>query len=105
MNNSEIKNSKVNVPSEKNLNDKDYINCLLSTLKELNKNYVVGLTEASNEHLYQEYKNMFEEYSKMQREVYELMFKKGWYTLEKAETNKINNKFQTLNQELTELNG
>ena len=48
---------------------------------------------------------MFEEYSNMQREVYELMFRKGWYTLEKADINKINNKFQTLNQELTELNG
>ena len=72
--------------------------------QELNKNYVVGLTEASNEHLYQEYKNMFEEYSKMQREVYELMFKFGWYSLEKAESQKISDKYQTLNQEIQNLN-
>ena len=103
MNNNEIKNSKVDILNGKNLNDKDYINNLLSTLKELNKNYVIGLIEASNEHLYQEYKDMFLKYSKMQREVYELMFKKGWYTLEKADKNKINNKFQILNQELNDL--
>ena len=48
---------------------------------------------------------MFLEYSKMQREVYEAMFIRGWYTLEKADTEKLNNKYQTLNQELTDLNG
>ena len=47
---------------------------------------------------------MFKEYSRMQREVFELMFRKGWYALEKAPLDKIINKFQTLNKEYTELN-
>ncbi len=103
MNNNQIKNPKVEVPTGKTLNDKDYMNSLLSTLKELVKNYAIALTEASNENLYNEYKNTFEIYSKLQRDVYELMFRKGWYVLEQAEENKIDSKFQTLKEEFNNL--
>lgn len=103
--NNEIKNPKTEVKAGMVLNDKDYIGSLLSCLKEMNKNYTVALTEASNEQLYQEYKTMFLEYSQLQRDVYELMFKKGWYVLEKADDNKIITKYQTLNQEFSDLNG
>ena len=47
---------------------------------------------------------MFNDYISMQRDVYELMFRKGWYVLEKSDSNKINNKYQTLKQELDDLN-
>ena len=103
MNNS-ISNPKKEVPKGTSINDKDYMNSLLATLKEMVKNYAVTLTEASNENLYNEFKTMFEEYSNLQREVYETMFRKGWYSLEKAETQKIDSKYQMLNQEFTDLN-
>ncbi len=103
MNNKEISNPKTNVPKGKNLNDKDYMNSLLSTLKEMVKNYAIALTEASNETLYKQYKEMFLEYADFQREVFEVMFKKGWYSLEVAEEQKINKKHQMLKQELTDL--
>lgn len=103
MNNNEIKNPKTEVPGGIRLNDKDYMNSLLSTLKEMVKGYAVVLTEASNETLYQKYKGMFNIYCNLQRDVYELMFRKGWYTVEKAEANKVNQKFQTLNQEYNTL--
>lgn len=99
MNNNEIKNPKTEVSKGISLNDKDYMNSLLSTLKEMEKNYTVAMIEASCENLYQEYKNMFENYVSLQRKVYELMFKKGWYVLEKVDSNKISSKYQTLNQE------
>ncbi len=105
MNNNQIKNPKTEVPTGVKLNDKDYMNSLLSCLKEMVKNYAVVLTEASNEDLYNKYEEMFLEYSKLQREVFEVMFRKGWYVLEKAESTKINSKYQTLNQEFTDLNG
>ena len=104
MNNNEIKNVKVDLPTGISLNDKDYLNSLLSSLKEMSKNYTLSLTEASNETLYNEYKLMFNDYISMQRDVYELMFRKGWYVLEKSDSNKINNKYQTLKQELDDLN-
>ncbi len=103
MNNS-ISNPKTEVPKGTSLNDKDYMNSLLGTLKEMVKNYAVALTEASNENLYNEFKTMFDEYSNLQREVYETMFRKGWYTLEKSEQQKLDSKYQTLNQEFMDLN-
>lgn len=104
MNNNQVKNPKTEVPTGSELNDKDYINSLLSCLKEMEKNYVVALIEASNEDLFQKYKTMFDNYASLQREVYELMFRKGWYILEQAEQQKINEKYQTLNQEFLDLN-
>lgn len=102
-NSNKINNPKTKVPTGKGLNDKDYINCLLSSLKELVKNYAIALTEASNENLYNNYKEIFDKYISLQREVYELMFRNGWYSLEKAEMQKINSKAQMISQEITDL--
>lgn len=103
MNNNQIKNEKVEVPTGTALNDKDYINSLLSSLKSIEKDYAVALTEASNEFLYNKYKAMFDSYASLQREVFELMFRKGWYVLEQAPEDKINDKYNVLNQEFNDL--
>ena len=104
MNNNKIANPKTEVPSGIEMNERDYLTCLLGILKELEKNYAIALTEASNEHLYQSYFNTFKEISSLQRETYELMFKNGWYSLEKAENTKITEKHQMLCQEYQDLN-
>ena len=94
MNNNQISNPKTNTPTGLNMNDKDYLTCFVSCLKELTKNYATSLTEASNNNLYNSHHSIFQELSKLQREAYQLMFQKGWYTLEKADTNKITQKHQ-----------
>lgn len=104
-NQNKVSNPKTEVSTGMKLNDKDYITCLLMTLKCMEKDYVIALTEASNESLYQKYHQTFEKISSLQRKVYETMFQKGWYCLEKAENNKIIEKAIMLNEELTELNG
>lgn len=101
--NNQICNPKTEVPTGFEFNDKDYLNTLTSTLKEMTKGYATALTEASNETLYSRYKSVFDEISCLQREAFELMFKNGWYILEKADTNKINTKHQTLDQEHQDL--
>ena len=58
MDNNMISNPKTEVPTGKSLNDKDYMNCLLSSLKEMVKNYAVALTEASNKNLYNSYNSI-----------------------------------------------
>ena len=58
MNNNQISNPKKEVPKGIGMNDKDYITKLLSCLKEMEKNYVVAMTEASNENLYNKYKKL-----------------------------------------------
>lgn len=101
--NNKICNPKVEVPKGINLNDKDYITSLLSCLKDIEKNYVIAMTEASNEDLYQKYHSIFDSVAALQRRTYELMFRLGWYELEKAETNKILTKYETLLQEYQDL--
>lgn len=103
MNNNQVCNPKVEVPTGMSMNDKDYLTSLLSCLKDMEKNYVIAMTEASCENLYEKHNEVFLTISNLQREVYELMFQKGWYCLEKAENQKIDQKFQTLNQEYQDL--
>ena len=103
MNNNKICNPKTEVPSGTILNDKDYLNSVLSSLKDMEKNYVIVLTEASNEYLFCKYENMFNDIKNLQRDVYELAFKNGWYSLEKAEDTKITEKYNMLNQEFNDL--
>ncbi len=102
--NNQIANPKVEVPTGISCNDKDYINSLLSCLKEMSKNYVIAMNEASNESLYEKYKEVFLVLTSLQREVYELMFRKGWYSLENVDTQKISQKSQMLSQEYQDLN-
>ena len=101
--NNQITNPKVDVPTGISCNDKDYLNSLLSCLKEMSKNYVIAMTEASNESLYEKHKQVFLELQTLQREVYELMFRKGWYSLEKSEGQKIMQKQQLLAQEYQDM--
>ena len=104
MNNNNICNPKVEVTKGIDLNEKDYMNCLLTTLKNMEKNYVMSMIEASNESLYQKYLTTFQSISNLQRKTYEMMFKYGWYNLETADKNKITEKFNMLNQEYIDLN-
>ena len=101
--NNKISNPKTTTPTGITMNDKDYLTSLLSCLKEMNKNYVTAMTEASNESLYNSFNSIFQELTKLQRDVYELMFRKGWYSLEQAEVTKINEKFNTLSTEYKDL--
>ena len=101
--NNKICNPKVEVPTGIKENDKDYLNSCLSLLKDMEKKYVVALIEVSNENLFSKYEEMFNSIKSLQREVYELAFKKGWYTLEKAEENKITEKYNNFNQEFNDL--
>ena len=100
----DVNNKKIEVPKGIQLNDKDYLTNLLVLLKCMEKNLAISLTEASNENLYKEYKNMFDEFSLLQRKAYELMFKYGWYKLEKAQKSKISTLLNNLENELNNLN-
>ncbi len=104
MKNNKICNPKKEVPKGILLNDQDYMTILLNNLKCLSKDMTVALTEASNSNLYKEYKGIFDNIIKHQRAAYELMFKFGWYSLEKAEDKKINNLKNELETQLQDLN-
>ena len=103
MKNNKISNPKTEVPKGISLNDQDYMTILLTLLKAIEKNMTVALTESSNETLYKEFKKMFDDIAKIQRDAYELMFRNGWYSLEKAETKKVSTLEQELNTQMESL--
>ena len=103
MNNSTIKNKMVTVPKGIKLNDEDYLNSVLSSFKEMSKNYSIVLTEASNEALYKTLKKQYDSITNMQRSLIEIMFEYGWYSLEKAPKTNLDSKYNTLNTQLKDL--
>lgn len=103
MNKNKIANPKTQTPTGIKMNDKDYLNCLLTILKEMEKNYCLAMTEASNESLHKSYQSIFNQVSNLQRETYELMFQNGWYSLEQAEKQKITDKYNTLSTKYQDL--
>lgn len=97
MDNNKVQNQKVEVPSTSEMNDKDYLNDILETEKNMSVNMDIALNEASNEFLYKELYLLFEQIRESQRNLFELAFSKGWYVLEKAQMNKINEELNKLN--------
>jgi spore coat protein CotF len=103
MNENIVQNPKTEVESSIDMNDKDMLTDILTTEKYLCSNYATVLNELSNEHLHKEIESIFKETREAQRKVFNLMFKKGWYTLEKADDNKISQKYQEYNNMTQEL--
>lgn len=103
MQNKEISNPKTEVEMSVQMNDCDYLTSQLACEKDMSINMCYALNEASNETLYQALYPIFENVKNMQRSIYELMFRKGWYTLEKAETQKIVQKSNQTEQKLKQL--
>ena len=86
---SKICNPKVEMPQTTAMNDLDYLTDILETTKNMVSNYSLALNEVSNNTLYGAYKQIFDETSMLQRDMFDLMFQKGWYCLEQAEATKI----------------
>lgn len=103
MKENKICNIKVEVPSGIEMNDKDYLNSVLELEKNMSNNYSIALNEASNDDLYEDYFSLFEDTKDMARDLYNLSFKNGWYTLEKAEDNKIQEKMNNFQTEMNDL--
>lgn len=98
-----VSNPKTEVPTTKQMNDKDYLSCILEAEKNIVNNYSYALNEASNDSLYEKIKQIANEASITQRNLFNLMFEKGWYSLEKAEENKINQKHSEYIDQLNQL--
>lgn len=101
--NNKVQNPKTEVPANSNMNDRDFLNDILESEKNMSVNYTYALNEASNEDLFKRIYDMFIHIKEAQRNLFELSFKKGWYTLEKAEENKINEEINTLSNMFNEI--
>lgn len=103
MKNNELKNDKVEVPMGISMNDCDYLNSVLTIEKNMSNNYSVALNEASNDYIYEDYFTMFEDTKDAARDLYNLMFKYGWYILEEADDTKVKQSIKKLETQIKEL--
>lgn len=101
--NNMIQNEETQIPKTQEMNDRDYMNAMLETEKNMSVNMTIALNEASNEKLYDELFDIFKDIKQSQRTLYECMFKNGWYSLEKAEEQKITQTYNKLEQKYQEL--
>ena len=100
---SKISNPQVDVPKTNEMNDRDYINSLLEIEKNLSNNLSIALNEASCDKLFNFEFLLFTETKGMARDLYDMMFNCGWYSLEKAEKNKINEALEEMETNLNQL--
>lgn len=84
------------LPTEKGpeMNDRDYINDILSFEKYLTVGYNIGLNEAQNASLHNQVLNILNDTHQMQAQLFNLMFQKGWYKMKAAEEQEISQAHQ-----------
>lgn len=82
------------------MTDKEYIMDTLDTLKAMSVNMTYAMNEASCDKLYKTYFDMFKDINKETKEVFDLAYKLGYYTLESEEEKKIKSTIKTLSKEL-----
>ena len=101
---SKKENHKMEVPSGIEINDKDMLIALLEIEKNMSVNLTIAMNEASNENLYERLFDSFETIKDLQRDLYEIAFRYGWYSLEEAEDSKVSEEYNKLNEEINDLN-
>lgn len=84
-----VQNPETQIEKTPQLNDRDIINDFLATEKYMTDGYSTALNEASNQTFYQLLLDIFTETQNKQRHLYDLMFKNGWYSLEKADQQQV----------------
>lgn len=89
-----IQNPQTQVANTSQLNDRDYLNMILTNEKNYSNNYSIALNEASNDQVYQTLKTIFDETQNSQRKLYNLMFKNGWYKLDAEQKQNLDQKHQ-----------
>lgn len=99
----EIKCEKEELEKTCCMNDEDILNDIMMCEKNISNNYSVALNEMSNKTLYKEILKLFEDTKDIAREIFNLMFSKGWYTLTPEDDKKIEKSYQKYTEKLNEL--
>lgn len=93
-NQQKIQNPESQVQKTPQMNERDFINDLLTTEKYMTTSYTMALHEASHKGLYEDLMSIFTETQNSQRDLYNLMFQKGWYAIEAADQQKLQQSYQ-----------
>lgn len=100
---SKIENKKKEVKKTKEINEVDILNDLLLYEKNMSNSYSTALNEMSNKVLFRKVFTLFKESKGLGRDIFDFMFKCGWYSLETASEEKINKAYLDAKKEYGEL--
>ncbi|ERJ13010.1 spore coat protein [Haloplasma contractile] len=89
-----IQNPKTQVPETPQANDHDRINLALTICKNYSNNYSIALNESSNDVYFEELYKIYEETQRSARSLYNLMFRKGWYSIKPEKGQNISQSVQ-----------
>jgi spore coat protein CotF len=89
-----IANQETTVPKTAEMNERDFLNDMLASEKYMTASYSTALNEVSNQTLYQDIATIFKETQDCQRLLFEAMFQNGWYSLEVADQQKMEQAYQ-----------
>lgn len=89
-----IKNELVKIEDTYELNDRDILNEILETEKNMSNNLSIALNEMSNSVLYDKVFDVFKNSKTIARNSYNILFKNGWYVLECESETKIDSVYK-----------
>lgn len=89
-----IQNPKTQVPESPQMSERDFLNDILSTEKHMVDSYAIAMTEASHSQLYQDIHSIYDETIDCQRDLFDLMFRKGWYSFDAAQAQALTQEHQ-----------
>ncbi|WP_066174997.1 spore coat protein [Bacillus marinisedimentorum] len=93
-NQGKIQNPETSVPETPQMNDRDFANDLLATEKYMTASYSTALNEASHQELYNDLAMIFKETQDCERDFFNLMFQKGWYSFDAAQGQQLQQTYQ-----------
>lgn len=83
---------------DSNVNDRDRMQDLLSSEKYMTAGYTIGMNEASHDALFQVLKQNHDKCQQNQRQLFDTMFKKGWYKLPVADAQSVTHAYNQFKQ-------
>lgn len=98
-----IANPSTNPPKGPEMNDRDRLNDALSTEKYLLESINTACWEASHSQLNQDLLTILNETHQCHRQLFDLMFQKGWYKLEAANQQQLDQTYQQFSTYLSQL--
>ncbi|HHW72551.1 MAG TPA: spore coat protein [Firmicutes bacterium] len=89
-----IKNPSTQVSQDAQFNDRDCLNDMLATEKWLTDGFNVMAREASHQSLHNDIMNILNETHQATRDLFNLMFEKGWYTIQPEQPTQVAKEYQ-----------
>lgn len=75
----------------------------MTLIKDMQKNYAIAMTEASNLNIYNVFKNGYLRITKIQRKIFNIMNKNNMYNLKNIKQTEISSIFSIINKEFIKI--